>query len=247
MDRKVVEIQTSADHVTGVICEDSDGRRYAYPCRAVISSMPLRDLIQAIDSAPTHVAAAARQLRYRDFLTVGLKVEDPALFKDNWIYIHDPEVSVGRIQNFKNWSSEMVPDPNVSFVGLEYFCFEGDGLWRMPDEKLIELGKKEIEQIGLADRSKITDACVVRMPKAYPVYDTGYRQSVETIRAFLREFDNLWSAGRNGMHQYNNQDHSILSALVSARNILGTETRDPWMISHEAEYLEDRAVPAPVD
>jgi len=244
MDRTVVRLSTSDGHVTEVECVDSEGKRYTYPCRGVISSMPLRDLIEAFDDVPEKVLEAARKLRYRDFLTVGLKVERPDLFKDNWIYVHDPEVKIGRVQNFKNWSPEMVPDPNVSFVGLEYFCFEGDDLWTTSDADLIALGKREFERIGLAKQSEITDATVVRMPKAYPIYDADYRVAVDTIREWLRGMENIWSSGRNGMHQYNNQDHSIMSALVSARNLLGTDNRDPWMITHTAEYLETRAVPS---
>lgn len=246
MDRRVVGIATDGDRVTHVECVDSNGNPSIYACRGVISSMPLRELAEAMDSAPDEVLDAARKLRYRDFITVGLKVERPNVFPDNWIYIHDPEVKMGRIQNFKNWSPDMVPDPDVSFLGLEYFCFEGDGLWTMADKDLIALGTREIERIGLADQSEISDACVVRMPKAYPIYDAEYRPAVDVMRKWLRGLDNLWSSGRNGMHQYNNQDHSIMSALVSARNILGTDNRDPWMISHNAEYLEERSIPAQV-
>jgi protoporphyrinogen oxidase len=246
MDRTVVGLATTGDRVTQVECVDSAGHRYTFPCRGVISSMPLRELIESFDAAPDNVIAAARKLRYRDFLTVGLKVEKRHLFTDNWIYVHDPDVKIGRVQNFKNWSPEMVPDPNVSFVGLEYFCFEGDDLWTTDDADLIALGKAEFERIGLAKQSDITDATVVRMPKAYPIYDADYREAVATIRTWLRGLENIWSSGRNGMHQYNNQDHSIMSALVSARNLLGTDRRDPWMISHDAEYLEERAVPTAV-
>lgn len=246
MDKTVVGLETADNRVTQIECVDSNGNRFHYPCRDVISSMPLRDLIEAFDEAPDDVRDAARKLRYRDFITVGLKVDRPHIFSDNWIYVHDPGVRVGRVQNFKNWSPDMVPDPSVSFVGLEYFCFAGDGLWTMADEDLIALGKEEFERIGLARQSEVSDACVVRMPKAYPIYDADYREAVDVIRGWVGQIENIWSSGRNGMHQYNNQDHSIMSALVSARNILGTDRRDPWSIGHDAEYLEERSVPVPV-
>lgn len=247
LDRKVVDIKTNGKMLKQIECVDSEGKRYTYPCSAVISSMALRDLVEAFDTVPPDVLEAARNLRYRDFLTVGLKVNRADSFPDNWIYVHDPEVKLGRVQNFKNWSAEMVPDPNVTFLGLEYFCFEGDGLWNMKDEDLIALGKKEIDQIGLADAREIDDGCVVRMPKAYPIYDGKYKEAVEVIRPWIQGLDNIWSAGRNGMHQYNNQDHSMMTALMSARSLMGTEDRDAWEINHNAEYLEERFVPKRVE
>jgi len=244
MDRRVTRIRSEEGRVTGVECLDSKGNLHVYPCSHVISSMPLRELVEAADEAPAEVARAARQLRYRDFITVGLKVHRPQVFPDNWIYVHDPEVKLGRIQNFKNWSPEMVPNADETFLGLEYFCFEGDGLWNMEDKDLIALGRAEIDRIGIVKKEEISDGCVVRMPKAYPIYDDNYKAAVETIRTWLQGFDNLWSSGRNGMHQYNNQDHSIMTALMSARNLLGTDKLDPWTLDHNAEYLEQRAIPS---
>src|SRR5207248_1180279 len=152
-----------------------------------VSSMPIKELIQRFDPpAPAEVLKAAEGLKYRDFLTVALVVNKPDLFPDNWIYIHDPDVKLGRIQNFKNWSPEMVPDPAKSCLGLEYFCFEGDGLWTMSDPDLIALGKKELEALGLANPADIEDGAVVRMPKAYPVYDPGYEHCVNTVRSFIQ-------------------------------------------------------------
>ena len=178
---------------------------------------------------------------------VGLRVEQEDCFPDNWIYIHDPDVKLGRIQNFKNWSAEMVPVEGVSFLGLEYFCFEGDDFWKSDDEDLIELGKREIDKIGLAKAEDVTDGVVVRIPKAYPIYDDKYAEAVDTIRKWLGGLENVWSSGRNAMHQYNNQDHSMMTALLSARNIMGTDTSDPWQVNHNAEYLEERAVPRKVE
>jgi protoporphyrinogen oxidase len=165
-------------------------------------------------------------------------VNQADMFPDNWIYIHDPEVKVGRIQNFKNWSPHMVPDPTKTCLGLEYFCFEGDGLWTMRDADLVALGARELEMLGLARRADIEDGSVVRMPKAYPVYDGGYARAVATIRGFLDEIKNLQLVGRNGMHKYNNQDHSMLTAMLAVKNILGGQY-DLWKVNVEQEYHEE--------
>jgi hypothetical protein len=187
------------------------------------------------------VLDAANDLKYRDFLTVALIINKPMLFPDTWVYIHDPEVKVGRIQNFKNWSPFMVPDSNKTCLGLEYFCFEGDNLWNMPDDELIELGKKELESLGLVNRNDVEDGTVVRMPKAYPVYDSTYRKSLDVVRQFLGGIDNLQLVGRNGMHKYNNQDHSMLTAMLSAENILGA-SHDLWAVNVEQEYHEEMKI-----
>jgi protoporphyrinogen oxidase len=204
-----------------------------------ISTMPIRELIQKLDPpAPQNVVEAAASLNYRDFLTVALIVNQKDVFPDNWIYIHDPDVKVGRIQNFKNWSPEMVPESDKTCLGLEYFCFEGDGLWNMPDDQLIELGKKELETLGLAKVADIQDGTVVRMPKAYPVYDSTYKQSLEVIRSFLDRIENLQLVGRNGMHKYNNQDHSMLTAMLAVRN-LETRKYDLWAVNADPDYHEE--------
>jgi protoporphyrinogen oxidase len=223
--------------VTGVEVE-RDGTVERIEASAVLSSMPLRDLIHALSpAAPAPVREAADRLKYRDFLTVALIVDTPTLFPDNWIYIHDPQVQVGRVQNFKNWSPEMVPDPKMSCVGLEYFCFEGDGLWTMPDQDLIALGRKEMGTIGLVDPDKVVDGTVVRMPKAYPVYDEGYERALDVVREYLETFSNLQVAGRNGMHKYNNQDHSMVTAMLAVQNLLG-EHKDVWGVNAEEDYHE---------
>jgi protoporphyrinogen oxidase len=204
-----------------------------------INSMPLRDLIQSFEPpVPAPVLAAAMDLKYRDFLTVALIVNQADLFPDNWIYVHDPDVKVGRIQNFKNWSPAMVPDPASACLGLEYFCFEGDGLWTMPDPDLVELGRKELAVLGLARAADIEDGTVVRMPKAYPVYDSTYQRSLATVKAFLSSLRNLQTVGRNGMHKYNNQDHSMLTAMLAAENILGA-THDIWDVNTDPDYHEE--------
>ena len=204
-----------------------------------ISSMPLREVLQKFKPAvPKEVLDAANDLKYRDFLTIALIIGKPTLFPDTWIYIHDSDVKVGRIQNFKNWSPFMVPDPNKTCLGLEYFCFEGDSLWNTPDDKLIELAKGELETLGLVNKNDVEDGIVVRMPKAYPIYDSTYQMSLDVVRQFLNRFDNLQMVGRNGMHKYNNQDHSMLTAMLSAENILGAN-HDLWAVNVEQEYHEE--------
>lgn len=204
-----------------------------------ISSMPIRELVQKIDPpVPNEILNAGTDLKYRDFLTVSLVINKTDVFPDNWIYIHDPDVQVGRIQNFKNWSQDMVPSEQKTCLGLEYFCFEGDGLWSMDDKDLIELGKRELEKTGLVDTSLVEDGTVVRMPKAYPVYDSNYLESLNKIREYLKQIDNLQLVGRNGMHKYNNQDHSMLTAMLAVKNILGANY-DLWKVNADQEYHEE--------
>jgi protoporphyrinogen oxidase len=216
----------------------ADGSRETYTAHHVVSSAPIRELMERIAPRPMS-SLQARELRYRDFLTVALMVNKPDLFADNWIYVHDPAVKVGRVQNFRSWSPEMVP-AGMSCLGLEYFCFEGDDLWDSPDAKLIDLAKKEIAQIGLIDAGDLVDACVVRQPKAYPVYDDSYREHVAMIRLDLEtSYPTLHLVGRNGMHKYNNQDHAMMTAMLTARNILAGERRyDVWDVNEDAEYHE---------
>jgi len=206
----------------------------------VLSSAPMRELIAAVaPRLPEPAFEAAQQLNYRDFITVVLICKDEDAFSDNWIYIHDPNVKVGRIQNFKSWSPYMVPDPNMACYGLEYFCFEGDGMWTSTNEQLIALGKKEIEQIGLTKQSAVVDGYVVRQPKAYPVYDHSYKQHVDTIKEALKAYPGLYLVGRNGMHKYNNQDHSMMTAMLAAKNIIaGNDVYDVWNVNEDAEYHE---------
>ena len=213
----------------------------------VISSAPIRELAKALEPKPSEVAlAAANRLRYRDFLTVMLILPETNQFDDNWIYIHDPAVKVGRIQNFKSWSPEMVPDPKLACYGLEYFCFEGDGLWSSSDADLLALAKKELEQIGLAKATDVVDGCVVRQKKAYPVYDDGYAANVEIVRKEMEErYPTLHLVGRNGMHKYNNQDHAMMTAMVTVENIAaGRRVKDPWLVNQDAEYHEAGAAGA---
>jgi protoporphyrinogen oxidase len=212
-----------------------------FPGTHFISSMPIRELVGALDPpAPEEVQRAAKQLRYRDFLIVSLIINRKDVMPDNWIYVHEAGVRVGRIQNFKNWSPAMVPDANKTCLGMEYFVFENDDLWSSSDRELIELAKREIQKLGLARAEEVEDGAVVRMPKAYPMYDNGWVKQVETIRRYLETtLPNLQLVGRNGMHKYNNQDHSMMTALCAARNILGAN-HDLWAINTEPEYHEEK-------
>jgi protoporphyrinogen oxidase len=216
----------------------ADGKHENYTARHVVSSAPVRELVQKLTPKPISLLHA-RALRYRDFLTVALMMNKPEVFADNWIYIHDPSVKVGRVQNFASWSPEMAP-PGMSCLGLEFFCFEDDGLWAMSDQELIELAKREVAKVGLASASNVVDGCVVRQPKAYPVYDEAYREHMEMIRRDLEQtYPSLHLIGRNGMHKYNNQDHAMMTAMLTARNIMaGERIYDIWQVNEDAEYHE---------
>jgi len=207
----------------------------------VISSAAIADLVLYLEPAPPEaVVLAARALRYREFLTVALIVRDVDCFDDNWIYIHDASVRVGRIQNFKSWSPHLVPDPDLNCLGMEYFCFKGDGLWDAKDEDLIRLANEELIQLGLVTPGHVIDGTVIRQTKAYPVYDEDYEERVALFRSWLeRNMPELHLVGRNGMHKYNNQDHAMMTALLTAENILaGKPLWDIWRVNQDAEYHE---------
>jgi len=211
---------------------------YTLP-EAVISSLPLREVVgMASPAAPQHVIDAANGLRYRDFLTVALVVDGDDLFPDNWIYIHEPGVRVGRIQNFRSWSPWMVPDPSKACVGMEYFCFAGDDLWSMNDDDLVALAADELERLRLAPKSKVERGYAIRVPKAYPIYDADYAERVATIRTWLDGIENLQQVGRNGLHRYNNSDHSMLTAMRAVDNLLAGAHHDIWEVNAESVYHE---------
>ena len=208
--------------------------------RHVISSLPLRATVgMAGDAADEKVVDAARGLRYRDFLTVALVIDGEDLFPDNWIYIHEPDVEVGRIQNFRSWSPWMVPDQSKASVGLEYFCFKGDELWEMDDDDLVEMAKRELAQLNLADPAKVERGFVTRVPLAYPMYDADYAERVEAIKSWLAPIANLQQVGRNGLHRYNNSDHSMLTAMRAVDNILHDAGHDIWAVNAESVYHEE--------
>ncbi len=241
----VVEIQMEGNRVEKIIASNSS-KVIAATGGNFISSMPLSELIfKMTPSPPEEVVEAARRLTYRDFLTVALIVRHDDLFPDNWIYVHSPDVQVGRIQNFKNWSPHMIPDsqPGTTCIGLEYFCTVGDDLWQMSDEDLVSLGRKELAQIGLVAKDDVVDGVVYRQPKAYPVYMGEYKAYLETIKQFLGSLENLQTAGRNGLHMYNNQDHSMLTAMLAVENIVDRTNHNIWAVNTERSYHEEVRIP----
>ena len=239
--RAIDSVKHEEGRVRSVISRDAAGKLEEHTGTDFISSIPIRELIGRLDPpAPEPVRRAAQSLSYRDFISIALMIDRADVFPDNWIYIHDPSVHVGRIQNFKNWSPDMVPDQSKTCLGLEYFCFEGDGLWTSDDAALVELAAKELAQLGISSADKVFDGVVVRQQKAYPVYDDAYQSHVDVIRNYLQaHLPNLHLAGRNGMHKYNNQDHSMMTALLVARNIATDSTFDPWKVNADAVYHED--------
>jgi protoporphyrinogen oxidase len=239
MGQRVVQIKKSAHGKWSVISANSAGLQRVSTGDYLISSLSLKDLGQCL-SPEVSWKNLTQELKYRDFLTVGLILKEKNLFSDNWIYIHDPSVLVGRIQNFKSWSPEMIPDLQTTCYGLEYFCFEGDGLWNQPDEGLIELAKNEIVKLGLARREDIIDGVVIRQSKAYPVYDEDYAKRLQEIKQKIAEdCPGLIQVGRNGLHRYNNQDHAMMTAILATKNILAGETLfDLWQVNEDAEYHE---------
>jgi protoporphyrinogen oxidase len=239
--RSIESVKHDGDRVRSVISRDAAGRLEEHTGTDFISSIPIRELVGRLDPpAPEPVRRAAESLSYRDFISVALMIDRADVFPDNWIYIHDPSVHVGRIQNFKNWSPDMVPDQSKTCLGLEYFCFEGDGLWTSDDATLVELAAKELAQLGISSPDQVFDGVVVRQQKAYPVYDDAYQSHVDVIRNYLQaHLPNLHLAGRNGMHKYNNQDHSMMTALLVARNIATDSAFDPWKVNADAVYHED--------
>lgn len=240
LDTEVIRVEHEAGRVTKVVARQGD-RTFELTGDYFINSMPVSLLMHRLDpQPPEEVMAAARGLNYRDFLIVSLIIDRDDLFPDNWLYIHSPEFQVGRIQNFKNWSPAMVPDAGRTCLGMEYFCSEGDDLWEMPDADLIKLASQEIVRLDLGvEPGDVVDGCVIRQRKAYPVYDGEYRQHLQVLQDYLvNTFTNLQTVGRNGMHRYNNQDHSMLTALLAAKNILG-EQHDIWNVNVERSYHEN--------
>jgi protoporphyrinogen oxidase/nucleoside-diphosphate-sugar epimerase len=241
MQSAVTRIYRDEQKILGleVTTTGSDSLSYRFDADKFISSMPISTLVEVMSPpAPPMIRAAAKRLKYRDFLIVTLILKGTDLFPDNWIYVHSPEVRVGRIQNFRSWSEHLIADPTTTSIGMEYFCQEGDELWTKSDEALKKLAYAELEKIGLGNHAQVVDGTVIRQPKAYPVYDDEYREALDLIRGWLANFPNLQVVGRNGMHRYNNQDHSMLTAMLAVQNILGAE-HDLWSVNVEKEYHED--------
>lgn len=234
---KVVDLQMKDGKVVGVEAI-ADGERFTLEADHVMSSIPLTTLVKGM-KPPADVAHAADSLSYRNLLTVNLIVDAPDLFPDNWIYVHEPALQLGRIQNYKNWSPEMVPDPSKTSLGLEYFCSDDEPIWSMDDDALIAMATTELRATGLVTDAAVIDGCVVRAPRAYPVYNSGYDEHLATLVAFVEAHKNLHPMGRYGMFKYNNSDHSILTALLSVENILGAK-HSVWSVNTETEYHEVR-------
>jgi predicted dehydrogenase/protoporphyrinogen oxidase len=235
---RCVTIRHAERHAESIVVQ-SNGDTEEHAVDAIVSSLPLRDLIMSLDPpAPASVQAAAAKLRYRDLVVVGLITSQEEPFPDNWIYLHDPSIRAGRVQNFGAWSPAMVR-PGTTCLGVEYFCFEGDEIWEMTDVEAVELATRELESIGLIDGSCVVDGIKVLVPKAYPMYDAEYEKAVHTIRTYLASFDNLHPCGRNGLHRYNNQDHSMWTAVLASLNALDGTHHDVWEVNTDDDYLEE--------
>jgi protoporphyrinogen oxidase len=242
LGQEVVRVRHDGRRVTALAVRDSvTGQIEVVAGAHFISTLPIRELIHRLEPAPPpEVIAAADQLKYRDFISIAVVINRQRIFPDNWIYIHDPAVKVGRMQNFKAWSPCMTPDDSTTCLGLEYFCFAGDGLWTSTDAQLVDLARRELAQLGMCRADEVLWGVVVRQPKAYPVYDDCYKQHLGVIRRWVEAtLPNLALVGRNGMHHYNNQDHSMMTALLAARNIATGCYLDPWKVNTDAEYHEE--------
>lgn len=239
LNTRVTRVEREGSRIKSITIQH-DGQDTQIKGDRFISTMPITALLNRMEPPPpAHVLEAARGLKYRDFLIVSIIIKRKHLFPDNWIYIHSPEFKVGRIQNFKNWSPKMVPDPEKTCLGMEYFCSQGDDLWEMPDDELIKLATQEAIALNIGVQpGDVEDGTVIRQLKAYPVYDGEYRQHLDVIQEYLQTFDNLQTVGRNGMHRYNNQDHSMLTAMLAVKNILG-ESHDLWNVNVERSYHEN--------
>jgi protoporphyrinogen oxidase len=237
LNSEVIGLKREKNNIVSVTC--ANGRSTVdIPALHIISSLPMQRLVSLLQpEAPSEVLEASRRLRRRAFIIVGLIVGKKDLFPDQWIYVHNPSVKVARIQNFKNWSQGMVPDPQTTSVGMEYFCNEGDESWRMSDADLTKTACRELAELGLADGAAVIDHLVIRQPDAYPVYDSGYRRHLEIVQRFLSGIENFQTIGRNGMHRYNNMDHSMHTGILAARNILG-ENHDLWSASEKQLSLD---------
>jgi protoporphyrinogen oxidase len=240
LNHRCVGLKHSDGRVRSIVVRQN-GDVFEHGVDSVVSSIALSELVLSLDPpAPPEVQDAARALRYRDLVLVALMTTEAEPFPDNWIYLHDPETRAGRVQNYGAWSDGMVK-PGTTCLGVEYFCFRGDDIWEMSDAEAVELAKKELSAIGLIDPAKVVDGVKVLVPKAYPVYDLQFEPAVSTIRTYLEQFENLVTCGRNGLHRYNNQDHSMWTAILATLNIVDGVSHDVWSVNTDAEYLEERS------
>ena len=247
---RVIGIHCEGNRIVSVDAVNDAGERRTFTGDYFFSTMPMRELVDAMDApVPANVREVSSGLQYRDFITVGLladklKVREPdgGLLKDTWIYVQEPDVLLGRLQIFNNWSPHLVADPTKVWIGLEYFCYDTDDLWKMPDEELKEFAISEVAKIGILDAADVEDGHVVRVPKTYPAYFGTYERFGE-LREFIDRFENLFPVGRNGMHKYNNQDHSMLTAMTAVDGIIAGKVDKTalWEINTEQEYHEEKA------
>jgi protoporphyrinogen oxidase len=238
LNHRCTGIRHSAGRAESVLVR-TNGNEHEHAVDSVLSSMPLSELIECLDPpAPADVRAAAAKLRYRGLCVVALMTREKDPFPDNWIYIHDPRTQAGRVQNFGAWSPDMVRE-GTTCLGVEYFGFEDDEIWRMPDDEAVALAVGDLERLGILDPAQVFNGVKVLVPKAYPMYDATYREAVATIRGYLDHFENLKTFGRNGLHRYNNQDHSMWTAILATLNQTDGSSHDVWSVNTKAEYLEE--------
>ena len=238
LETRVTRLRHAGGRIESVVAEGPGGER-EIPVDGVVSSIALSELVLSLDPLPADdVVAAARRLRYRDLIVVGLVSSDPEPFPDNWIYLHDPGTRAGRVQNFGAWSAGMTR-PGFTCLGVEYFCFAGDELWNLPDNALVQLAARELGRIGLLDPDHVVEGTAIRVRHAYPMYDAGYRDAVGRLRRALDTIENLETVGRNGLHRYNNQDHSMWTAVLGTLNVLDGAGHDVWSVNADAEYIEE--------
>ena len=237
--QEVVEVRHTQDKVTGVLTRNG-GSDQLTPCSHCFSSMPISELVIRMSPQPPEaVLEAARSLRYRSIITVNLLFKTKTTLPDNWIYLHSPEVTAGRLQLYANWSPAMVPATGTSSAGFEYFCFEGDALWNLADADLINTARHDLSHLKFYNQEDWLDGFVVRYAKAYPMYEDGYEKHLGLIKGWLAQFANLYCIGRYGQFRYNNMDHSMLTGMLAARAMLG-ENVDPWSVNAEGEYIEEK-------
>jgi protoporphyrinogen oxidase len=237
LNRPIRRVLHSGERVTGV--ELADGTRKEFD--HVVSTMPLTLLIQGLENVPVAVSRAAGALKFRNTILVYLHLAADNLFPDQWVYVHEPNLQVGRITNFRNWAKELYGPSNNTIVAMEYWCNDADDAWREPDERMVERAKHEMRGTGLLGRAEILDGTVVRVPKCYPVYARGYKTHLEVVVNFLRNFKGLTPIGRYGAFKYNNQDHSILMGLLASEQILAQNNYDHWSVNTDYDCYQEQA------
>jgi protoporphyrinogen oxidase len=238
LNAEVAALYHNNQQITSLVYSRQD-KQIELTAAHIVSSIPLARLPLLLNpKAPDEILRAASQLKYRAFIIVILIIDKKDVFPDQWLYVHSPETKVGRIQNFKNWSPDMTPDPNKTSIGMEYFCNFGDALWNLSDAQLVQLASVELEKLGFFEPKTLLDSYVVRQPYAYPVYDAGYKKNLQIIHDYIKGFKNLQTIGRSGLHRYNNMDHSMLTGVLAVENIFGA-SHDVWNINEAHEYLEE--------